>query len=61
MYIPLVSPLPRRCFQHPPRSNQVQNKDARKVFADVRSVVETINKSEALKDIVDVFTNDEFG
>ena len=38
-----------------------KNKDAQKVFADVRSVVETINKSEALKDIVDAFTKDEFG
>ena len=38
-----------------------KNKDARKFFADVRSVVETINKSEALKDIVDAFTKDEFG
>jgi hypothetical protein len=38
-----------------------KNKDARKVFVDVRSVVETINKSEALKDIVDVATKDEFG
>ena len=38
-----------------------KNKDVRKVFADVRSLVETINKSEALKDIVDAFTKDEFG
>ena len=37
-----------------------KNNDTRNFFADVRSVVETINKSEALKDIVDAFTKDEF-
>ena len=38
-----------------------KNKHARNFFVDVHSVMETINKSEVLKDIVDDFIKYKFG
>jgi len=38
-----------------------KNKKAQRIFVDVRLVVETMNKLETLKDVVDAITKDEFG
>jgi hypothetical protein len=62
MCIPLLALLPHQCFSTPTSiKSSARTRKHKESSFDVRLVVETMNKLEALKYVVDAVTKDEFG